>query len=152
MNAPETSYGPFRKVGILVEKVGILEGTSFGVKNSTVTAGSSSPRAKVDSERRSRRQHRIEGTSVRYERAFTGAVPMNVWATVNGPTRSTSLLAGPDRTFLGRNDEHVRAVASCLLSSTRTFQPESRLFETGRMTSPSRGNLLFSIWSRFHSI
>ena len=87
---------------------------------------------------------------MRYERAFTGAVPMNVWATVNGPTRSTSLLAGPDRTFLGRNDEHVRAVASCLLSSTRTFQPESRLFETGRMTSPSRGNLLFSIWSRFH--
>ena len=43
---------------------------NFGLfdKNSSVTARSSSPRAKVDSERRSRRQHRIEGTSVRYER------------------------------------------------------------------------------------
>ena len=93
MNAPETSYGPFRKVGILVEKVGILEETSFGVKNSTVTARSSSPRAKVDSERRSRRQHRIEGTSVRYERAITGDRPKS-----NAATSKELRRASPDRT------------------------------------------------------
>jgi hypothetical protein len=103
MNAPETSYGPFRKVGILVEKVGISEETLFGVKNSTVTAGSSSPRAKVDSERRSRRQHRIEGTSVGYERAFTGDRPASALRrpdakalTVIG--RTSMVNAGPTRT------------------------------------------------------
>ena len=103
----------FLKVGILVKKVGILEETSFGVKNSTVTARSSSPRAKVDSERRSRRQHRILRSSVRYERAITGDRPAGAPRTnVNGERRAyadvTSAL-----TKVGTADE--------------IFQPESRL-------------------------
>ena len=88
MNASERSYDRFRKVGILVEKVGILVETSFGAKNSTVTTRSSSPALKTDSERRSRRQHRIEGTSVRDERVFTvgtGVARKRARGSLDGP-------------------------------------------------------------------
>ena len=89
----------------------------FDVKNSTVTACSSSPLAKVDSERRSRRQHRIEGTSVRYERAITGDRPKS-----NAATSKELRRASPDRT----NEVHRRGEApSSKPRSTPSSKPRS---------------------------
>ena len=77
----------------------------FGVKNSSVTAGSSSSRSKVDSERRSRRQDRIEITTVRYERAFTGDRPYVRASARASALRTDVTVDGPSRAFVrhGRN-------------------------------------------------
>ena len=143
MNAPETSYGPFQKVGILggkvgilvekvgilVEKVGILVETSFGVKNSTVTAGLSSPRSKVDSERRSRRQDRFVRSSVKYERVA-----------LRGTATRRSGVGDRERAYARRGND-TRTYVRSSESRALTSEERPRVIGRGAARRPVRDRL-----------